>query len=146
MLIIHSTNPLSLSLSLSHCFVNQIPFSLSLEMKQEEILVFEILLRILFLDSQCQFRSGYRFKPIWGDHKRRTNFANSKPQSHPQIPILNLKRKRDFGFRLELPANAKPHLDVGSDLDENPKPYKIKRLKIIPPKKLLLCYSHSVLF
>ncbi|KAK9988816.1 hypothetical protein SO802_029055 [Lithocarpus litseifolius] len=93
------------------------------------------MLRIPFLDSQCQFRSGYRFKPIWGDRRRRSNFANSKPQSQPQIPILNLKRKRDYVFLPELPANAKPHLDVGSDLDENPKPHKIKRLKIIPPKK-----------
>ena len=49
---------------------------------------------------------------------------------------MNLKRKRDYGLLPELPANAKPHLDVGSDLDENPKPHKIKRLKIIPPKKL----------
>ncbi|KAK9988878.1 hypothetical protein SO802_029117 [Lithocarpus litseifolius] len=66
---------------------------------------------------------------------RRSNFSsNSKPQSHPHIPILNLKRKRDYRFLPDLLANAKPHLDGGSDLNENPKPHKIKRLKIIPPK------------
>ena len=96
-LIFHSTNLLSLCF-LSHCFLSQIPFSLSLEMEQKEILVSEILLRIPFLHSQCHFRFGYRFKPIWGDHRRRSKFANSKSQSHPQIPILNLKRKRDYEF------------------------------------------------
>ena len=68
----------------------------------------------------------------------RSNFAsNSKPQSqsHAHIPILNLKRKRDYGFLPDLLSNAKPHLDVGFNLDENPKPQKIKRLKIIAPKK-----------
>ena len=68
----------------------------------------------------------------------RSNFAsNSKPQSqsHAHIPILNLKRKRDYGFLPDLLSNAKPHLDVGFNLDENPKPHKIKLLKIIAPKK-----------
>uniref|UniRef100_A0A7N2MWV3 Uncharacterized protein n=1 Tax=Quercus lobata TaxID=97700 RepID=A0A7N2MWV3_QUELO len=109
-------------------------------MEKKEILVSKILLRIPFIDSQSRFRSGYNFKPIWGAYRRRSNFAsNSKPQSQshsdPHIPILNLKRKRDYGFLPDLLANAKPHLDVGSDLNENPKPHKIKRLKIIPPKK-----------
>ncbi|KAK7841075.1 b3 domain-containing protein [Quercus suber] len=81
-----------------------------------------------------------------GAYRRISNFAsNSKPQSQshsdPRIPILNLKRKRDYGFLPELPANAKPHLDVGPDLDENSKPHKIKRLKIIPPKKPPNSYS-----
>ena len=109
-------------------------------MEEKEISVSKILLRIPFIDSQSRFRSGYKFKPIWGAYRRRSNFAsNSKSQSQsrsvPHIPILNLKRKRDYGFLPDLLANAKPHVDVGSDLNENPKPHKIKRLKIIPPKK-----------
>nr|POF24301.1 hypothetical protein CFP56_40414 [Quercus suber] len=55
--------------------------------------------------------------------------------------VVQEKRKRDYGFLPELPANAKPHLDVGPDLDENSKPHKIKRLKIIPPKKPPNSYS-----
>ena len=68
---------------------------------------------------------------------RSNSASNSKPQSqsHAHIPILNLKRKRDYGFLPDLLSNAKPHLDVGFNLDENPKPHKIKRLKIIAPKK-----------
>ena len=109
-------------------------------MEEKEISVSKILLRIPFIDSQSRFRSGYKFKPIWGAYRRRSNVAsNSKSQSQsrsvPHIPILNLKRKRDYGFLPDLLANAKPHVDVGSDLNENPKPHKIKRLKIIPPKK-----------
>ena len=99
-------------------------------MEKKEILVFKILLKIPFIDSQSKFKFGYNFKPIWGAYRRRSNFAsNSKPQSQshsdPYIPILNLKRKRDYGFLPDLLANAKPHLDLGFNLNENPKLHKI---------------------